>query len=102
MLSFAPGLGAVPWAMNSEIYSSRIWGAARGIATTANWVANIVVSKTFLTMVHRVGPVATFNLYATLALTGGALAWRYMPEAKGLTMEQVRVVFGTADPLRSW
>jgi hypothetical protein len=100
MLSFAPGLSPVPWAVNSEIYPSSVRGAAGGIATTGNWVANIVVSQTFLSLVRAAGPAATFNAYAAVALGGALVAWRCVPETKGLTMAQVQAAFKAADPFQ--
>ena len=52
LLAFAAGMGPVPWAVNAEIYALQFRGAANGIAGTANWLTNGVVSQTFLLLVH--------------------------------------------------
>ncbi|MCO5606922.1 hypothetical protein L7F22_061113 [Adiantum nelumboides] len=47
---FTQGMGPVPWAVNSEIYPLRFRGMCGGIAATANWISNFVVSFTFLSL----------------------------------------------------
>ena len=98
MLSFAPGLSPVPWAVNSEIYPTTVRGLAGGIATTGNWVGNIVVSQTFLSLLDALGPAATFNTYAVVVVIGALVAFKFMPETKGLTLAQVQAAFVAADP----
>lgn len=50
LAAFAPGLGPVPWAVNAEIYPTDVRGLGAGLAATANWLTNAVVSQTFLVM----------------------------------------------------
>jgi len=48
---FAPGMGPMPWCINSEIYPTSVRGLANSIATTVNWGTNFVMSATFLTLI---------------------------------------------------
>lgn len=50
---FAPGMGPVPWTVNSEIYPTWARSTAIAIATTVNWLCNLIVSMTFLTLTDR-------------------------------------------------
>ncbi|KAG4146317.1 hypothetical protein ERO13_D05G149600v2 [Gossypium hirsutum] len=43
IIFFSPGMGSVPWIMNSEIYPLRFRGLCGGIAATANWISNLIV-----------------------------------------------------------
>ncbi|KTF73666.1 hypothetical protein cypCar_00036671, partial [Cyprinus carpio] len=45
---FAPGMGPMPWTVNSEIYP--LWARSTGNACSAgvNWICNVLVSLTFL------------------------------------------------------
>lgn len=45
LISFSPGLGPVPWAVNAEIYPLEIRSVGNGVASTANWIANFIVSQ---------------------------------------------------------
>jgi MFS family permease len=87
--AFAIGLGPIFWLLISEIYPLQVRGTAMGIATTANWVSNLLVSLTFLTLISALGPAVVFWAYAFV--TGGALVFAYVmvPETKGRTLEQI-------------
>ena len=50
LMFFAPGMGPLPWTINSEIYPTWARSTAIAIATTVNWLCNLIVSMTFLTL----------------------------------------------------
>ena len=50
LISFAPGLGPMPWTINSEIYPLWARSAGSAAATTVNWTSNLLISMTFLTL----------------------------------------------------
>ncbi len=68
-------------------------GLASGAAATANWLANAIVSQTFLVLTQHLGSSGTFWLYAAVSL--GALLWVFhsMPETNGLSLEEVQQLF---------
>lgn len=93
LLSFAPGLGPVPWAVNAEIYPAEIRGLAGGAAATTNWLTNFLVSQCFLTVGEAVGISGVFLIYACCALVGFILVCIYLPETKGLTFEEIQRMY---------
>ena len=48
------GMGPMPWTINSEIYP--LWARSTGnaAATTVNWVSNLVIAMTFLTLTEAI------------------------------------------------
>ena len=46
------GMGPMPWTINSEIYP--LWARSTGtsVATMVNWLSNLVISMTFLTLTN--------------------------------------------------
>lgn len=92
---FAPGMGPIPWAVNSEIYPLFVRAPANSIATSANWVSNLIVSFTFLSLTEAVGETITFLLYAVIAFCALLFVFFLLPETKGLTLEDVQSVFAT-------
>ncbi|KAK9802634.1 hypothetical protein WJX73_008174 [Symbiochloris irregularis] len=90
LASFSPGLGPVPWAINAEIFPLHMRGLGGGIAATANWGTNAVVSQTFLSLTQQLGGSGAFWLYACIALAGLAWAWAVVPETAGLSLEEVQ------------
>lgn len=89
ILAYAPGMGTVPWILNSEIYPNSFRGLGGGIAAVANWSANLIVSESFLSMVHSMGASGTFLFFAGASFIGLVVMYFLVPETKGLHFEQV-------------
>nr|GMD40818.1 inositol transporter 4 [Ipomoea batatas] len=89
IISYAPGMGTLPWVVNSEIYPLRYRGVGGGIAAVANWVSNLVVSLTFLTLIEAIGTSGTFFLFAGCSVTGLVAIFFLVPETRGLQFEEV-------------
>lgn len=91
--SFAPGMGPLPWTVNSEIYPTWVRSTAISVATMMNWTCNLVVSMTFLTMTDELGQPWTFGLYAGLSALGLVFILLLVPETKGSNLEDVEKLF---------
>ncbi|KAK4398849.1 Inositol transporter 4 [Sesamum angolense] len=88
IISYSPGMGTAPWIVNSEIYPLRYRGMGGGIAAVSNWVSNLIVSETFLTLTEAVGSAGTF-LFAGFSAIGLVAIFFLVPETKGLAFEEV-------------
>ncbi|GLJ05086.1 hypothetical protein SUGI_0010690 [Cryptomeria japonica] len=86
---FAPGMGIVPWAVNSEIYPLTYRGIGGGFAATCLWIANLIVSETFLSLTKAIGPDMSFLLFMFIALFTLAYVIVYVPETKGMSLEKL-------------
>ena len=86
---FAVGLGPVFWLILSEIYPLRIRGRAMSVGTAANWLSNLLVALTFLTLTKVIGKPGTFWLYAVITIGSWFFAFFLVPETKGKTLEQI-------------
>ncbi|KAK4254566.1 hypothetical protein QN277_009929 [Acacia crassicarpa] len=89
IISFSPGMGTVPWVMNSELYPLRYRGICGGIASTVLWISNLIVSQTFLTMTETLGTSWTFLVFAVIAVLAIFFVLIFVPETKGLPIEEV-------------
>ncbi|XP_030471185.2 inositol transporter 4 [Syzygium oleosum] len=89
IISYSPGMGTVPWIVNSEIYPLRYRGTGGGIAAVANWCSNLIVSETFLTLTEALGSAGTFLLFAGFSFLGLVGIFFLVPETKGLQFEEV-------------
>ncbi|XP_057746269.1 inositol transporter 4-like [Arachis stenosperma] len=89
ILAYSPGMGSVPWVLNSEIYPLRFRGIGGGIAAVSNWCANLIVSLTFLSLIHALGAAGTFLLFAGFSTIGLVAIYLLVPETKGLQFEEV-------------
>lgn len=59
-----PGLGPVPWTVNSEIHPLWARGVSSSVATSCHWGFNLLVSLTFLTMVENLTAKGTLDYNA--------------------------------------
>ncbi|KAL2093338.1 hypothetical protein ACEWY4_010650 [Coilia grayii] len=92
---FAPGMGPMPWTINSEIYP--LWARSTGNACSAgvNWTCNVLVSLTFLHVAEYLTYYGAFFLYSGLALLGLVFILCCLPETKGLRLEDIEGLFAT-------
>ncbi|CAL5068844.1 unnamed protein product [Urochloa decumbens] len=89
IVSYSPGMGTVPWIVNSEIYPLRFRGICGGIAAVANWVSNLIVTQTFLSLTKALGTSATFFLFCGVSALALVIVFFTVPETKGLQFEEV-------------
>lgn len=89
ILFFSPGMGPVPWAINSEIYPEAYRGVCGGMSATVNWVSNFIVAQTFLSVVELVGKSGTFLIIAGVSVLAFVFVFFFVPETKGLAFDQV-------------
>ncbi len=89
IVSFAISMGPVFWLMSSEIFPNKLRGTGASLSTVANWAANLLVSITFLSLLHAAGNSLTFWIYAFMALVTLLFVWFIVPETKGKTLEQI-------------
>lgn len=86
---FAVSLGPGSWVYISELFPNAVRGRAMSIATLALWAACTLVSFTFLSMLKLLGPAGAFSVYAGFCGVTFLFVWRYTPETKGRTLEEI-------------
>lgn len=89
--SFAVGLGPVFWLLIAEIYPSKVRGPAMSIATIANWLANFVVTISFLTLLSAITNAGTFFLFAALTVVALLYFAIRVPETKGKPLSEIEL-----------
>ena len=87
--SFAISLGPIFWLIISEIYPLGVRGRAMSLATLANWLFNMIVASTFLTLTEKLGKAGAFWFYAVVCIVALVFCYLYVPETKGHTLEQI-------------
>lgn len=86
---FSPGMGPVPWTVNSEIYPDAYRGICGGMSATVNWVSNLIVAQSFLSIAAAVGTGPTFLIIGVIAIVAFVFVAVYVPETKGRSFEEV-------------
>lgn len=90
---FAFGLGPIFWLLISEIYPLKVRGAAMSTVTVTNWVMNLLVAVTFLSLVSFIGQAFTFWLYGLIAIGAWIFFYKLVPETKGKTLEEIEAIW---------
>lgn len=90
---FAPGMGPMPWTINSEIYPQWARSFGNSSSATTNWICNLFVSMTFLNLTKVLTKCGTFGLYTGIAILGWLFTYCFLPETKGKTLEEVTQLF---------
>lgn len=97
---FAISLGGIPYVMMSEIFPLEIRHMGMAAAAASNWGFNIIVSSTFLSLIHLFSIGYTFLLYASLTIIGFIFSYIFTPETKGISLEDIENHLYEGKPLR--
>ncbi|MBE9376547.1 sugar porter family MFS transporter [Saccharopolyspora sp. HNM0983] len=88
--AFACSLGIAIWLVNSEIFPSSVRGKAGSFGIVTHWGLDLLVSISVLTLIDLFGGASgVFWLYAVLGACGLVYLYRWLPETKGRTLEQI-------------
>ncbi|KAL7062414.1 hypothetical protein AAHC03_01158 [Spirometra sp. Aus1] len=87
---FAPGMGPLPWTINAELYSAWARNTGVAMATSANWLANLFVSLTFLSLTEWLTRPGVFWLYAAISLVGLIFLAFILPETRTLSLDEIQ------------
>jgi len=88
--SFAFSMGPIVWTLISEIYPNRVRGRAIAVATAVNWFSAFIVAQFFLSIVDAIGEATTFFIFSAFCVVTYAFVWRYVPETKGRSLEEIQ------------
>lgn len=89
IVGFAMSAGPLIWTLCSEVQPLKGRDFGIGCSTMTNWIANMIVGFTFLTLLNSFGHTNTFWLYAGLNAFFIVLTFWLVPETKGITLEQI-------------
>ncbi|KAA6350129.1 D-xylose-proton symporter [termite gut metagenome] len=85
---FMMSWGPVCWVLISEIFPNTIRGKAVAMAVAFQWIFNYLVSSTFPPM-YDFSPMFAYGLYGTMCVVSAIFVWRWVPETKGKTLENM-------------
>jgi len=87
--SFAFSYGPMVWVLISEIFPTRIRGLAVSIGSFSLMVTGFFITLTNPVLLNQILPSGTFFLYAGLTIPAIWFIWRFVPETKGKTLEEI-------------
>lgn len=89
MASLALSINAVIWVLTGEIFPNKIRGRGMAIVTFANWSTNFITAFLFPWYVSQAGMNLGFFTFAGFCLIATIFFYRYVPETKEKTLEDI-------------
>ena len=81
--------GGVGWTIQGETFPTEVRGQAASIGATFDWVANFALIEVFPTWEAGIGLDWVLVCFAALCVMAIAFVHRYLPETRGLSVEQI-------------
>ncbi|KAG2017805.1 sugar transporter [Coprinopsis cinerea AmutBmut pab1-1] len=97
-IGFGYSWGPCAWILVAEIWPLSVRGKGLSIAASSNWMNNFIVGQVTPTMLEHLR-FGTFIFFGAFSLLGGLFIWFFVPETKGLTLEEMDDVFGATEGL---
>ncbi|KAL3091755.1 hypothetical protein niasHT_024337 [Heterodera trifolii] len=97
LVFFQASIGPVTWLLLAEIFPLEIRGIGMGLSTLAIWVTNCAEGLLFPMALDQLGYPGTFLLLALLGLFALAFVWRFMPETRRKSLEELEKEFQHGD-----
>lgn len=96
LVGFELGPGPVFYVLCGEIFPEEARAKCSGIASTMNWIFNIIVVLIF--PYFKSIEWAAYALYLALMLPTVIVLWVYTPETKGKTLQEIsEIMVGKAE-----
>ncbi|WOO84256.1 Putative metabolite transport protein YwtG [Vanrija pseudolonga] len=90
---YSSGEGPVPFTYSAEVYPLYVREIGMSLATSVTWTFNFIVGLTFPPMLEAFKPQGTFAWYACWCAILFVCVLLFLPESKGLTLEELDQVF---------
>jgi len=93
-MAFGYSWGPCSWIVVAEIWPLSVRGKGISIAASSNWMNNFIVGQVTPTMMNHIG-FGTFVFFGSFSFLGALFILFFVPETKGLTLEEMDDVFGS-------
>jgi sugar porter (SP) family MFS transporter len=101
--SFAVGVGGTGWTLQGEVFPTAVRGQAAAFAAMVDWLANFALIEVFPVWQNAISLGGVMVCFAALCVLAIVFVYRFLPETKGLPVEEIVRVFerprGTVAPL---
>ena len=91
IIFFAFSTGAVIWVLISEVFPNAVRGQGQSLGSFTHWLFAAIITFIFPVMVEKEekGAAYAFMLFSIAMVLQAIVVWRYFPETKGKTLEQL-------------
>lgn len=93
---FAFGVGGTGWIIEGEYFPTEVRGRMAATVAFINWLANFSIIELFPVLKHALGLPGVMGIFAVLSVLAVVFVSRWMPETKGLSVEEIAARFDRA------
>ena len=86
---FAFSQGAVIWVFISEIFPNQVRAKGQTLGSSTHWVMAAIIAFSFPWFAEKLGGAVTFSFFSSMMILQLIFVWRWMPETKGKSLEQI-------------
>lgn len=90
---FSVGVGPICWVLTSEIFPLRLRAQASAVGAVGNRLSSGLVAMSFLSVSRKITVAGTFFIFSFLSLLSVYFVYRFVPETKGKSLEQIEMLF---------
>jgi sugar porter (SP) family MFS transporter len=91
--SFAVGVGGTGWTLQGEVFPTAVRGQAAAFAAMIDWLANFAIIEAFPVTQNAISLAGVMVVFAGLCALAIAFIFWFLPETKGLPVEEIVRVF---------
>jgi MFS transporter, SP family, arabinose:H+ symporter len=91
--SFAIGVGGTGWTLQGEVFPTAVRGQAAAFAAMVDWLANFALIEVFPVTQNALSLGGVMVVFAGLCALAIAFIFWFLPETKGLPVEEIVRVF---------
>jgi len=86
---FAFSQGAVIWVFISEIFPNQVRAKGQTLGSSTHWIMAALIAFGFPYLAENLGGAITFSFFGVMMVFQLVFVWRFMPETKGKSLEQI-------------
>jgi SP family arabinose:H+ symporter-like MFS transporter len=91
--SFAIGVGGTGWLIQGEVFPTAVRGRAAATGACVDWLANYALIEAFPAWHNSIGLGGVMVCFAVLCVVAIGFVYKFLPETKGLSVEQAVDVY---------
>ena len=96
---FSACIGPVFWTTLPELFPNDARAEAMKIPVMVQWIANAVMVLVFPTAFLHIGTAGTFAFLASMSFAQAWFSWRFVPETRGRSLEEIGRSWSAPDPI---
>jgi MFS transporter, SP family, arabinose:H+ symporter len=91
--SFAVGVGGTGWTLQGEVFPTAVRGQAAAFCAMIDWLANFLLIEVFPVWQNAISLSGVLVCFAALCALAIVFVWKFLPETKGLPVEEIIKLF---------